>query len=45
MPTSTGASALLPRFAAKPMLATEWALRGVLGPLAALRLLAVYERR
>src|SRR5262249_19468419 len=36
---------LLPRFAASPMLRIEWALRGILGPLAALRLLAVFAKR
>lgn len=35
---------LLPTFAAAPLLKLEWALRRVFGPLAALRLLAVYER-
>ncbi len=36
---------LLPRFAAAPLLRAEWALRRMLGPLAALRLLAVYAKR
>jgi SAM-dependent methyltransferase len=36
---------LLPRFAAKPLLAAEWALRGVFGRLAALRLIAVHAKR
>lgn len=36
---------LLPRFAANPMLRLEWALRRAFGPLAALRLLAVYAKR
>ncbi len=36
---------LLPRFAAGAVLRAEWALRGLLGPLAALRLLAVYAKR
>ena len=36
---------LLPAFAAAPMLRIEWSLRRLLGPLAALRLLAVYAKR
>lgn len=36
---------LLPAAAADPLLKLEWRLRRVLGPLAAFRLLAVYERR
>jgi SAM-dependent methyltransferase len=36
---------LLPRFAAGPLLGLEWSLRRVLGPIAAFRLIAVYERR
>jgi SAM-dependent methyltransferase len=36
---------LLPRVAANPMLRIEWALRRLFGPLAALRLLAVYAKR
>lgn len=36
---------LLPKFAAGPLLRLEWSLRRVLGPLAALRLIAVYEKR
>ena len=36
---------LLPRIAAAPMLKAEWAMRRVIGRLAAFRLLAVYERR
>jgi len=36
---------LLPEFAASPMLRIEWALRHVFGRLAALRLIAVYEKR
>lgn len=36
---------LLPTFAAGPMLRLEWALRGIFGRLAALRLLAVYAKR
>jgi hypothetical protein len=36
---------LLPRSMAKPLLAAEWNLRGLLGNLAGFRLLAVYARR
>ena len=36
---------LLPAFAAGPLLRLEWAVRRVFGPLAALRLLAVYAKR
>lgn len=36
---------LLPRVAAAPLLEVEWALRHVMGRLAAFRMLAVYERR
>lgn len=36
---------LLPRFAAEPLLRIEWRLRRVFGRLAALRLIAVYEKR
>lgn len=36
---------LLPRIAAPPLLKVEWALRHVMGRLAAFRMLAVYERR
>jgi len=36
---------LLPAFAAGPLLRVEWALRRIFGPLAALRLLAVYAKR
>jgi SAM-dependent methyltransferase len=36
---------LMPEKLAKPLLAAEWRLRGVLGRLAAFRLLAVYQRR
>lgn len=36
---------LLPHFAANPLLRIEWALRRVFGRLAALRLIAVYEKR
>jgi hypothetical protein len=36
---------LLPRFAAKPLLGLEWSLRRVFGPVAGLRLIAVYEKR
>jgi SAM-dependent methyltransferase len=36
---------LLPRFAAKPLLGAEWALRGIFGRLAALRLIAVHAKR
>jgi SAM-dependent methyltransferase len=36
---------LMPDKLAKPLLAAEWSLRGVLGRLAAFRLLAVYQRR
>jgi SAM-dependent methyltransferase len=36
---------LLSEKLAKPLLAAEWSLRGVLGRLAAFRLLAVYQRR
>jgi hypothetical protein len=35
---------LLPAVAAKPLLACEWRLRRLLGPLAGFRLLAVYQR-
>jgi SAM-dependent methyltransferase len=35
---------LLPGFAAPALLAIEWPLRHLLGPIAALRLLAVYEK-
>ncbi len=35
---------LLPRFATGAVLRTEWALRRLLGPIAAFRLLAAYER-
>jgi len=36
---------LLPGFAAGPLLRLEWALRGIFGPLAALRLIAVHAKR
>lgn len=36
---------LLPAFAAVPLLRIEWSLRRLLGPLAALRLLAVFTKR
>jgi SAM-dependent methyltransferase len=36
---------LLPTAVAKPLLSLEWAVRGLLGRLAAFRLLAIYERR
>jgi hypothetical protein len=36
---------LLPGFAANPLLRIEWALRHVLGRLAALRMIAVYAKR
>jgi SAM-dependent methyltransferase len=36
---------LLPVFAATPLLRLEWAMRHIFGPLAALRLLAVYAKR
>jgi SAM-dependent methyltransferase len=36
---------LLPTKMAQPLLTLEWGLRHLLGPLAALRLIAVYERR
>lgn len=35
---------LLPAVAARPLLAAEWALRYLFGPIAAFRLLAVYRR-
>lgn len=35
---------LLPTFAAGPLLKLEWSVRRVFGPIAALRLLAVYEK-
>lgn len=35
---------LLPAFAVRPLLFSEWALRHLLGRLAAFRLLAVYEQ-